>query len=161
VPDGVLADVIARGRPGTPMPAFARGAGGPLTDAQLKVLAEGLKPRWGPASPPAGAIPAYAGEGKSGDRGRGARVFEKACAGCHGDEGEGMDDVAGAIKDRAFLALISDQALRRLIITGRPDLGMPSFRDNDGRTDPFRPLTGAEIDDLVALLAHWRDAKTE
>ena len=27
-----------------------------------------------------------------------------------------------------FLALVSDQALRRIIITGRPDLGMPNYR---------------------------------
>ena len=34
----------------------------------------------------------------------------------------------GAINVPAFLALISDQALRRIIITGRPDLGMPNLR---------------------------------
>ena len=56
----------------------------------------------------------------------------------------------------AFLALISDQALRRIIITGRPDLGMPTYAENDGRPSDFQPLTSAEIDDLVALLADWR-----
>ena len=28
------------------MPAFARSKGGPLTDAQVKALATGIKPRW-------------------------------------------------------------------------------------------------------------------
>ena len=52
----------------------------------------------------------------------------------------------------AFLALISDQASRRIIITGRPDLGMPNYAETDGRPEDFQPLTSAEIDDLVALL---------
>jgi hypothetical protein len=50
---------------------------------------------------------------------------------------------------------MSDQMLRRIIITGRPDLGMPSFADDMGRTD-YKPLSSEEIDDLVSLLASWR-----
>jgi hypothetical protein len=33
---------------------------------------------------------------------------------------------------------------------------MPSYAENDGRPKDFQPLTSAEIDDLVALLADWR-----
>jgi cytochrome c oxidase cbb3-type subunit 3/ubiquinol-cytochrome c reductase cytochrome c subunit len=62
----------------------------------------------------------------------------------------------GAINNQAFLALISDQALRRTIITGRPDLGMPAYDGKAGRKPDFRALTSAEIDDLVALLRYWR-----
>ena len=51
---------------------------------------------------------------------------------------------------------MSDQALRRIIITGRVDLGMPSYREHRGRADSFAPLTAEEIADLVALLASWR-----
>ena len=72
-----------------------------------------------------------------------------------GAEGQGAEE-AGAINDRAFLALISDQALRRVIITGRRDLGMPDYSDSNWRSPKFKPLTSAEIDDLVALLACWR-----
>jgi hypothetical protein len=79
---------------------------------------------------------------------------------CHGDQGQGGDD-AGALKEPAFLALISDQALRRLVITGRPDLGMPAYDGTDGRGPRFRPLTSAEIDDVVALLASWRQGGTD
>ena len=86
-------------------------------------------------------------------------MFARACAGCHGDQGQGGKNgerPVGAINDPAFLALISDQALRRFAITGRPDLGMPAYDGTDGRPADFQPLTSEEIDDLVALLASWR-----
>ena len=69
--------------------------------------------------------------------------------------------MAGAINDVAFLALTSDQTLRRIIITGRPDLKMPDYASRDGRAKDFAPLTSAEIDDLVALLAQWRSAEED
>ena len=64
---------------------------------------------------------------------------------------------AGSLEPRrAFLALISDQALRRVIITGRRDLGMPDYSVSDWRSPKFEPLTSEQINDLVALLAGWR-----
>jgi cytochrome c oxidase cbb3-type subunit III len=158
VPDEMLARVIRDGRPGTLMPAFEKGKGGALTVAQVHVLAGGLKPRWKPAGAKSMDVPPYevAAGGKAADSTaaleRGSGVYSRACADCHGAKGEGSS--AGAIADPAFLALISDQALRRLIITGRTDLGMPNYAQTDGRDDNFRPLTSAEIDDLVAFLRH-------
>ena len=157
-----LSRVITEGRaitPGqrSPMPAFARDRGGPLTAAQIGALAEGITVRWGPAVP---SPPDLTETGAScGDKDRGARVFARACAGCHGNEGEGVEREGSPrqkINDPAFLALISDQALRRYVITGRPDLGMPSYDGKAGRPPDFQPLTAAEIADLVALLAGWR-----
>jgi mono/diheme cytochrome c family protein len=162
VPDRVLLGVINDGRPGTPMPAFAQSKGGPLTDAQVKALATGIKPRWGATPSAHGAGPPYlvAATAAIGDKNRGARVFGRACAVCHGALGKGgeSDDNggAGAINDPAFLALISDQALRRYAITGRPDLGMPDYADKTARADDYQPMTSDEITDLVALLASWR-----
>ena len=143
------------------MPAFATDKGGPLTDAQVKALATGIKPRWGATRRSHGSVPPYsvATGGGAGDKSRGAKVFARACAPCHGPLGEGgesSDGGAGAINDPAFLALISDQALRRYAITGRPDLGMPDYADKTGRPDDYQPMTSAEIVDLVALLASWR-----
>jgi cytochrome c oxidase cbb3-type subunit 3 len=161
IPDSVLLRVIREGRPGTPMPAFVANQGGPLTEAQVNALAMGIKPRWGPAQTSDGSVPPYTvttGSG-AGDKSRGARVFARACASCHGSVGEGgksSDGGAGAINHPAFLALISDQALRRLAITGRPDLGMPNYADKSARPDDYQPMTSAEIVDLVALLASWR-----
>ena len=82
---------------------------------------------------------APAGAG-GGNKDEGARVFARACAGCHGSQGQGGKNgerPVGAINDPAFLALISDQALRRYAITGRPDLGMPAFDGKDGRPAGF------------------------
>jgi mono/diheme cytochrome c family protein len=170
----------------SPMPAFRLGKSAPLTEAQgsawaelkekthanpkqqsvltvaqVKVLAEGIKQRWKAAALASDLVPPYLAPatGGSGNKDDGARVFARACAGCHGDQGQGGkhgERQIGAINDPAFLALISDQALRRYAITGRPDLGMPAFDGTDGRPPDFRPLTSAEINDLVARLAYWR-----
>jgi mono/diheme cytochrome c family protein len=168
VPDAELLRVIREGRtvtPGqkSPMPAFAQDRGGPLTGAQVKVLAEGIKKRWGPTTSPSGSLPAYIGSAVAkGENKDDTRVFARACAGCHGSKGQGHKDGhplrGGAISNQAFLALISDQVLRRIIITGRPDLGMPAYDGEDGRSSGFRALTSAEIDDLVALLRNWRQS---
>jgi mono/diheme cytochrome c family protein len=165
VPDDELWRVIRDGRAGTPMPPFSHENGGALTEAQVKVLAEGIKAHWKSDADLEETPPAYAlakGEGAPttpGSRERWAEVYQRACRGCHGPNGAGGErngTVGGAINVPAFLALVSDQALRRIIITGRPDLGMPTYAQQDGRPSDFQPLTTAEIDDLVALLAHWR-----
>jgi cytochrome c oxidase cbb3-type subunit 3 len=157
IPDAELLHVIQNGRHGTPMPAFAKAQGGSLTDAQVKVLAEGIKPRWGKeVTEPKSKLPPYRASAK-GNAERGKDVFMRACMGCHGDQGEGEEKDGqrhNRIHEPAFLALISNQALRRIVITGRPDLGMPSYAERPNEAD-FKPLTPAEIDDVVALLASW------
>jgi mono/diheme cytochrome c family protein len=151
------------------MPAFAQKMGGPLTDAQVKVLAEDIKKRWQSSAttpPQSSPLPPYLANktAGAGNKEEGIRAFARACAGCHGDDGTGQKNGKplrpGAVNDPAFLALISDQELRRLIITGRPDLGMPSYADKTGRADDFRPLTSAEIDHLIALLRQWRTGES-
>jgi len=157
VPDAELRRTIAKGRPGTPMPPFDQAKGGPLTAEQVRVLAEGIKQHWHPATVSPAAVPAYAAASPATDGAspaRGKAVFVRACAGCHGDHGQGGD--AGAIHDAAFLTLCSDQVLRRYVITGRPDLGMPGFSPSFGRPAGFQPLSTQEVDDLSALLASWR-----
>jgi mono/diheme cytochrome c family protein len=161
-----LSHVITEGRavtPGqrSPMPAFARDRGGPLTAAQIGALAEGIRKRWGPATSPP---PDFTEAGDCcGDERRGARVFARACAGCHGNDGEGVKregKLLRKINDPAFLALISDQAVRRYAITGRPDFGMPAYDGKAGRPPDFHPLTATDIDDLAALLACWRQGRS-
>jgi mono/diheme cytochrome c family protein len=165
ISDEELTKVVHDGRSGTPMPPFAKERGGELTDQQVKALVDGLKSTWGDSANAGQSLPAYAltkvegVQSAPGSRERGEEVFGRACAGCHGKNGAGKvrdGEPHDAINAPAFLALISDQALRRIIITGRPDLGMPTYAGKTGRPKDFQPLTSAEIDDLVALLADWR-----
>jgi mono/diheme cytochrome c family protein len=164
VPDEVLRQTITKGRPGTPMPAFARTHGGTLTEDQVEILAAGLKLKWqdpakkiDAASYPPYLLPA----GIAGQPEDGAKLFAVACATCHGDKGQGGkrdDQPVGAINDWAFLSLCSDQVLRRYIITGRPDLGMPDCKDMNWRKYPdFKPLTNNDVTALTNLLIEWRE----
>jgi mono/diheme cytochrome c family protein len=159
IPEAELRRVVSEGRAGTLMPAFAEGKGGPLTADQINVLVETMKPRGGQLPPAATGAPPYLvaqdPAAQAGNIEAGRKVFARACAGCHGGHGQGGKDV-GAINDVDFLALISDQALRRIVITGRPDLGMPDYADPKDRPKDFQPLTSQEVTDVVALLASWR-----
>src|SRR5262245_2637384 len=167
VSDDELQSVISEGRKGTLMPAWSQSAGGPLTDDQVQVLAVGIKNRQWKSSHASssvqsvfpGAPQLLASASEKGDATNGEKVFAAACAKCHGENGVGTD-AAGAINDLSFLALSSDQVLRRYIITGRPDLGMPNFADRNGRGKDFQPLTSQQVSDLVALLAQWRQRST-
>ncbi len=155
VPDEVLSHVVSEGRPGTPMPAFSRKHGGSLTDAQVDAIARGIKSRWKPGAPkppPPGYLASE--DENAGDAQRGGKAFARACAPCHGKDGTG--DEVGPINNPAFLALISDQAIRRYIITGRRDLKMPDFAGKDARPADFQALSPADVDDLVAFVAGWR-----
>jgi mono/diheme cytochrome c family protein len=153
-----LRQITAKGVPGKLMPPFARSAGGMLTDPQISVLAHGMMQQWSRPDILAGlSIPRYASTGQ-GDAARGQQAFGSFCARCHGAAGEGSTGDAksvvgkiGSIVDASYLALISDQALRSIVIAGRPDEGMP-----DWRTDAAQPLTDQQITDIVAWLASKR-----
>ncbi len=180
-----LAKVLNHGRPSTPMPAFLHANGGVLSEVQVQMLIDGIKgirreqigvsTNDGPAKPdvvvtspwgditkaPTDIPPFGAPDGVAGNVERGAKLFANACATCHGENGRGvMEDEhrRNRINDAAFLDLISNQALRRIIITGRPDLKMPDYSQKTGRPDDFQALTSNDIVDLAALLASWRSA---
>jgi cytochrome c oxidase cbb3-type subunit 3/ubiquinol-cytochrome c reductase cytochrome c subunit len=86
----------------------------------------------------------------SGDPARGQNVFATFCSSCHGPDGRGGR--SGSIVDSSFLALVSDQHLRTVTITGMPALGMPDWRGDL----PGRPLSDADVTDVVAWLAAHR-----
>jgi cytochrome c oxidase cbb3-type subunit 3 len=153
----ILRRVTADGVAGTPMPAFARRSGGMLTDQQIDALVRGIRTRW--ANPSAVAtvtLPPYV-DSSPGDARRGGAAFAAYCASCHGDDGRGGRPgqgvhVASSIVDGAYLALVSDQGLRTMVIVGRPDLGAPDWRGNiPGRAMAFR-----DISDVVAWLSAQR-----
>jgi cytochrome c oxidase cbb3-type subunit 3 len=145
----LLQKVIANGRPGTPMPAFAKSAGGTLTDRQIEILAEEMQKRWATPAAFAGVpLPPYSPD-TAGDVQRGAAVFRYKCLGCHGVEGRGGAR-AGSVVDPAYLYLASDQLLRTTVIVGRPSNGMPDFRRSG------KPIQPQEISDVVAWLISHR-----
>jgi cytochrome c oxidase cbb3-type subunit 3 len=142
--DATIHETIEQGRPGTPMPAFAQKAGGMLTDAQIDILVHGIR-SW---AKPSGTndSPAYASS-QPGDAKHGHDLFAASCSSCHGPDGRG----ARAIADPSYLALVSDQHLRTVIIVGMPNLGMPDWRSHS------KPLTDADVGDVVAWLAAQRE----
>jgi mono/diheme cytochrome c family protein len=152
--------VIADGVPNRLMPPFAQSAGGMLTDQQVAVIAQGLLSEWERLSVVATqSAPAYRAtlRGKAED---GRQAFLPSCARCHGAVGEGLAGNSktgtartGSIVDPTYLALVSDQYLRSIIIAGRPDQGMP-----DWRGDSAQPLTDQQVTDIVAWLTSKRVA---
>jgi cytochrome c oxidase cbb3-type subunit 3/ubiquinol-cytochrome c reductase cytochrome c subunit len=157
VPEDRLRLIIAQGVPGTAMPGFALAAGGPLTEVQVDTLVQGVRQRWGSPAPSLGVpLPPYeVAEGVNrapgGNAELGQRVYAEACARCHGADGKGRAH-GGSVVDAAYLALVSDQALRTAVIAGRIDLGMPDWRSYI----PDQPLTPQQIADLVAWLVSHR-----
>jgi mono/diheme cytochrome c family protein len=150
IDDGSLRQIIAVGIPGTAMPGFAKKGGGFLTDEQVDLLIREMRWRWARAEQFKGvALPAY--RGGDGDATRGGEVYRVFCADCHGPDGGGTPK-GGSVADRAFLSLVSDQALRSAVIAGRPDLGMPDYRGDV----PGRPMSPQEVSDVVAWLAAGR-----
>jgi cytochrome c oxidase cbb3-type subunit III len=143
--------VIAQGIPGTAMPPFAQSAGGMLTDAQIDVIAKEIRSRWSrPGILDAASAPPYTPK-LTGDVQRGEAAYQTFCESCHGPVGRGGPK-ASAISDGSFLALVSDQSLRTIVIAGRPELGAPDWRGNlHGR-----PMSDQEITDVVAWLASRR-----
>lgn len=143
--------VIATGAHGTSMPAFAQSAGGMLSDQQIGVISSEIRSRWSRPGILTGAnVPTYAAK-SSGDVRRGEVSYRVYCSSCHGPQGQGGPR-GSAITNDSFLALMSDQVLRTIVIAGRPELGAPDWRGNL----PGKPMSDQEITDVVAWLASHR-----
>jgi hypothetical protein len=56
------------------------------------------------------------------------------------------------VTNPAYLSLVSDQGLRTVVITVRPDFGAPDWRGNV----PGHPMTDQDIADVVAWLSSQR-----
>jgi mono/diheme cytochrome c family protein len=149
--DAVIRKVVVNGVRGTSMPAFAESAGGMLTDKQIDVIASGIRSRWSQGGVlDASNPPSYAAKSK-GNAPRGEVAYITYCASCHGSGGRGGSK-GSSITDDSFLALISDQGLRTVVIAGRPELGAPDWRGNV----PGKPMSDQEVTDVVAWLASQR-----
>jgi cytochrome c oxidase cbb3-type subunit 3 len=149
--DAAIRKVIVKGVPGTAMPAFAQSAGGMLTDAQIDVLVREMRSRWSRPGILDGANPPSYAAKAAGDAHRGEGVYGTFCQGCHGLRGRGGPK-GSDITNGSFLALVSDQGLRTIVIAGRPELGAPDWRGNV----PGKPMSEQDVTDLVAWLASQR-----
>jgi len=148
--DKVVRNAIAKGVNGTSMPAFAESAGGMLTDKQIDVIVNGIRSWSQPGILDGTNPPSYAAKA-AGDAHRGQAAYATYCASCHGERGAGSSK-GSAITNDSFLALVSDQGLRTIVITGRPELGAPDWRSNV----PGKPMSDQEVTDVVAWLASMR-----
>jgi len=151
--DRTVRGVIAKGVRGTAMPPFAESAGGLLTDQQVDVITRQIRARWSKPGILDGANPPGYAAKSPGDPHRGQDVYQTYCESCHGPEGRGGPK-GSAITNDSFLALVSDQGLRTIVIAGRPELGAPDWRGNV----PGKPMSDQEVTDVVAWLASRRVA---
>jgi cytochrome c oxidase cbb3-type subunit 3 len=151
IDETTMRNIVASGVRGTSMPAFVQSAGGMLTKQQIEVITSGIFSRWRRKQILDGANPPPYAAKAAGNVDHGQLVFGTYCASCHGSEGAGTPK-GSAITNDSFLELVSDQGLRTLVITGRPELGAPDWRENV----PGRPMTDQEITDVVAWLVSRR-----
>jgi cytochrome c oxidase cbb3-type subunit III len=144
VDDATLRRWITSGMPGTQMPAFGESAGGFLTSLQVDVLAAGMRARWSDKDHGAVDMPPYSSNAV-GDVEHGQDIFRVSCSSCHQQGQE-------KITDASYLALVSDQSLRSIVIAGRPDLGHPDWK----QVRPGQPLNAQDVSDVIAYLHSLR-----
>ncbi|HDD61423.1 MAG TPA: c-type cytochrome [Chloroflexi bacterium] len=142
VSDRIMFETVSAGRPGTIMPAWAQGNGGPLTDEGIRDLVNFMR-LWEENAP-------EMAEGFVPDPARGMTVFSSSCFICHGENGEGSP-AAPAINDQNRLATQDNDWYRDLISYGRPAKGMPTWR---------AVLSLSQVEDLLSLIDAWRAGET-
>jgi mono/diheme cytochrome c family protein len=152
--------ITAQGVPGTAMPPFSKAAGGMLTDQQISILAEGMTSAWGNPAALGGQTPPGYASSTPGNPAQGEKAFTTFCAQCHGVDGTGAsahnDVTTGSLVDPSYLALISDQGLRSIILTGQTEQGPHDWRSYF--IEPPLTMTDQQITDIVAWLASHRIA---
>ena len=149
-----IRSAIARGMPGTLMPAFSQHSGGLLTDAQVDALVQGMIHTWKiPSSIDGATLPPYAVS--AGNAANGAAAYQTACARCHGVIGTGTPAAGHSVVDPSYLALIGDQSLRSIVLAAHPEPSTHDWRKYIAGPNA-RALTSQEVDDIVAWLAQHR-----
>jgi mono/diheme cytochrome c family protein len=72
-------------------------------------------------------------------------VFDRSCASCHKDSKQ-------EITSPDYLALVDDQALRTIIVAGRPDVGQPDWQ----HVGQGPALSDQDVSDVVKFLSSLR-----
>jgi mono/diheme cytochrome c family protein len=144
-PDALIAETIARGRPGRRMRAWTDGTTGlhradvPALVAHLRAIAN--------VPPPVDPRPARWAKG---DRREGGRLFAGACAGCHGVRGEGLE--GPALNNPVLQQFATDTYFVETISRGRRGTAMVGF---SAPTPARRTLSPAEIESVVTFIRTW------
>ena len=152
--------IVSNGKSLMSMHAFARSAGGMLTDQQVAIIVDGMIARWGNPGALTGTNPPGYGPTTKSDIAAGKTAFQAHCATCHGEDGRGSTatgtaakySVTGSIVDPTYLSLIGDRGLRDIVVGGVSGEGMPDWR-GDGSV---KPMTDKEVTDVVAWLGSHR-----
>lgn len=135
--DAFIVNSIALGRPDTAMGAFAKLAGGPLSDQDIDDIVAFLRshgPAYAaPAKPPTGSARA------------GAAIYSTECVKCHGDRSKRGE--APYLANQTFLGLASDTFLYDSIARGRDGTKMKAYSEQ---------LEPQQIADVVAYLRSWQ-----
>jgi len=140
--DEVISSLIRTGIPGTQMPAWSQAYGGPFTDEQISQIVSFIR-AWETTAPEIKI------EEQEPDPVRGAEIYSQTCFICHGENGVG--NTAPALNDLERLQDLDDSWYRNVILRGRPARGMPTWET---------VLSPSQVDDVVALLAAWREGET-
>ncbi|MGC2638299.1 MAG: c-type cytochrome [Acidobacteriaceae bacterium] len=157
VDDNTLRKIITNGLPGTQMPAWAQSAGGMLTDEQIDAIIAGMRREWAKPDAFAGATPPPFAQDQAGNSQHGQQVYQARCASCH------QQPARQQITSSVYLSLVSDQAIRSIIIAGRPDIGQPDWRLGPAGTAAAQhtaastPLAPQDVTDIVTYLHTLRN----
>lgn len=146
VSDAYFERTIRLGRPGRVMPAFRD-----LDDVEVSAIIRHVRSWAVTDAPPHDATPVR------GDVKRGAGLFAKHCAVCHGAQGEGgagtgvtfsrprdLPVIAPALNNPGFLTAASDRMIRDTVARGRAGTPMVSFREQG--------FSEQDLDDVVAYV---------
>jgi cytochrome c oxidase cbb3-type subunit 3 len=148
VSDAFLAETVKKGRPGRRMPGWLKD-GGLREDEVRAVVAHvralgGVSPDGRPERP----------QQATGVPHNGKRIFERTCAGCHGQDGKGGE--GPALNNKVLLESASESYLIETIRRGRRGTAMASFID----PSPVRPaLTESDIHDVAAYVRSLQGGK--
>jgi mono/diheme cytochrome c family protein len=154
-PDLASREAIAKGVPGSVMPAWSQENGGPLTDEEINAVVSyilswqtGGAPAYTPAAtatsfPEISPIPEI-----EGDPNQGAVLYEENCTVCHGAQGEGR---IGATLAKEWPAIRPDLTISSTIASGIEGTTMPAWSQAFGG-----PLSQEDINDIVAYILSWQ-----
>jgi len=156
-PDMTVRTIIENGVPGSPMVAWSKDNGGPLTSDEIDALVMYIL-SWQTGEniivptqaaqtqrPPITPIPEVAG-----DPNRGAVLYDENCVVCHGTDGEGR---IGATLVKLWSGIRPDLSIKNTINSGVPGSAMPAWGQAYGG-----PLSESEIDDIVSFILSRSDS---